>query len=266
MHEVVAAENRILNSRTPWSSYVMDQPDQKDPQPSDSYDGANVGLNRSWGVVDDTCDGVIEAQVVINGQRFTAAARVFSSCPDFAPDRRPCFSLSDDLADRHFMPVEDGDLEKEIDDLFARVFETASMVNLDALRTHGILENSGTNVPNPPSLPKTDDKTMTEADQPYADLTAKEFPYPPGQNIAQDLLPYADIAPQAHASLADWNSLIDFLQSRRDHVERIVRPPFGRVCRAREASRRPDAAQGNAAQLDGAVGFSSPGQSCDHAP
>ncbi len=236
LHEIVPEKNRILNSRTPWSTYVMDREDQQDPQPSDSYDGANVGQNRSWGVVDDTCDGIIEAQVVISGQRLTATARVFSGCPDFAPDRRPFFSFADDLADRDLPPVADEALEPEIVDLFVRVFETASMVNLDATRNHGILENSGTTVVNPPGYPQIDDRTMTEADKPYADLTEKDFPYPPThESVPQDRLPYADVVLQAHAPLADWDSLIDFLASRRDHVERIVRPPFGRVRQLDEA-------------------------------
>jgi hypothetical protein len=233
LHTIVPPENRILNSNTLWSSYMMDQPGQQDPQPADSYDGARVGVNRSWGVVDDTCDGVIEAQVVVRGQRFSATARVFSSCPDFAPDRRPFQSLADDLADRDFGPVEDKDLENEICHLFTRVFETASMVNLDATRNHGILENSLFHVPNPPRLrlPEIGDKTMTEEDVPYADLTAtKEFPYPPSDySDPHNRLPYTEVARQAHTPLADWNTLIGLLQSRRKHVERIVRPPFARV-------------------------------------
>ena len=60
----------------------MDDKDQQDPLPSDSYDGANVGDNLSWGVVDDSCDGIIEAQVAIGGVRYVAMARVLSSCPD----------------------------------------------------------------------------------------------------------------------------------------------------------------------------------------
>jgi hypothetical protein len=230
LHTIVPPENRILSSNTPWSSYTMDRPDQQDPQPADSYDGARVGVNRSWGVVDDTCDGTIEAQVVVGGQRFSAMARVFSSCPDFAPDRRPFYSFADDLADRDFGPVEDEDLETEICHLLTRVFETASMVNLDATRDHGILENSRFDVPNPQGLPATGDKTMTAADEPYADLTAKDFSYPPSNDsVPHDWLPYTEAARQAHTPLADWNTLIGLLQSRREHVERIVRPPFARV-------------------------------------
>src|SRR4029434_1991754 len=106
-----------------------------------SYDGANVGDNRSWGVVDDTCDGVIEARVVIQGRRFVATTRIFSSCPDYAPDRRPFYSIGDDVADRDLPLSEDistspdngrfDEAQHEVADLFERAFETASMFNLD---------------------------------------------------------------------------------------------------------------------------------------
>lgn len=236
LHTIVPPENRILSSNTLWSSYMMDQPGQHDPQPADSYDGARVGVNRSWGVVDDTCDGVIEAQVVVRGQRFSATARVFSSCPDFAPDRRPFQSFADDLADREFGPVEDEDLENEICHLFTRVFETASMVNLDATRNHGILENSLFHIPNPPP-PEIGDKTMTADDKDYAELTAKRFPYPPkGYSSSHLRLPYTKTARDAHTPLADWNTLIELLQSQRERVLRIVRPPFARV---RQLSEKP---------------------------
>ena len=137
----------------------MDADDQEDPQPSDSYDGANVGDNRSWGVVDDSCDGIIEAQVVIGGVRHVATARVLSSCPDFAPDRRPLNSFADDLADRDKdrsrwieRPRQIEMTQAEIADLFARAFETASLINLDANRYRGLKENSGSNASTKPAL------------------------------------------------------------------------------------------------------------------
>ena len=62
-----------------------------------------------------------------------ATARVLSSCPDYAPDRRPFYSLADDLADRDLPPINiDDDPPQqalyEIADLFERAFETASHV------------------------------------------------------------------------------------------------------------------------------------------
>ena len=148
LYDIVPEKNRILNSHTPWSSYVMNQREQQDPQPSDSYDGANVGGSRSWGVVDDSCDGIIEARLVIGGARHVATARVLSSCPDFAPDRRPFNSLADDLADRDKPPLivneeTKEETEREIVDLFERAYETASLINLDAIRMRGIIENLG---------------------------------------------------------------------------------------------------------------------------
>ena len=157
----------------------MDADGQEDPQPSDSYDGANVGDNRSWGVVDDSCDGIIEAQVVVDGVRYVATARVLSSCPDFAPDRRPLNSLADDLADRDEPPVPvDTDDEAyetldEIADLFERAFETASLINLDANRYRGLNENlSGADPADYPDPPLIDFGSMTAKDKGYADLTA----------------------------------------------------------------------------------------------
>jgi hypothetical protein len=234
LHDIVPPENRILNPNTPWSRYIMDKRDS-DPQPSDSYDGANVGNNRSWGVVDDTCDGVIEAQVIINERRFTATARIFSSCPDYAPDRRPFYSIADDLADRDLDPIEVNDdtisdSEHEIGDLFERAFETASLFNLDAMRERAITENIESD-PQPRNrrLPKIDKQSMTRADIPYADLTADLFPYPASQESLPGFrLPYAAAAQFKHATLCDLETLLAFLRSNADHVKALIRPPFAR--------------------------------------
>ena len=244
LHEIVPPENRILNPNTPWSRHVMDD---IDPLPSDSYDGANVGDNRSWGVVDDSCDGIIEASLVINNVRHTAMARVLSSCPDYAPDRRPFYSLADDLADRDLPPIKVNDDPPqqaiyEIADLFERAFETASMFNLDAMRTRAINENLDERpFPANHGLPKLDDRSMTAEDRglkkeeigvrtpPYAYYTADIFPYPP-QGKPPDLfkLPYSEAAHFVHARLCDIETLIDFLSACGSRVQKLVRPPFGR--------------------------------------
>ena len=238
LHDIVPERNRILNPNTPWSKYVMDSLGQEDPQPSDSYDGANVGENRSWGVVDDTCDGIIEVQVAIKGVRHAAMARILSSCPDFAPDRRPFNSLADDLADRDkgrddLDERDIGEVQAEIADLFERVFETASLMNLDALRDRAVRENLGEasarEFPDPPHI---DEKSMTAGDQPYADLTAQLFPHPaPPPAPSGPLptrLPYADVAHFRHGPLCDEDTLIDFLRAYSERVKAIIRPPFGR--------------------------------------
>jgi hypothetical protein len=230
MHDIVPKENRILNPGSKWSEYVMDAIAQEDPQPSDSYDGANVGDNRSWGVVDDTCDGVIEAQVVIKGVRYVATARVLSSCPDFAPDCRPLNCLADDLADRDLGPVdvdpEDeikiAQTQAEIADLFQRAFETASLVNLDSNRYRAIIENETSD----PDHPQVNLDSMTGKDKPYADLTADLFPVPPPPDTSN--LSYTDAAHFRHGELCDVETLIDYFQGHADQVRQIIRPPFAR--------------------------------------
>jgi hypothetical protein len=238
IHEIVPSENRILNGGTPWSTYVMATVDkQQDPQPSDSYDGANTGENISWGVVDDTCDGVIEADLVIRGERFLAHARVFSSCPDYAPDRRTFYSFADELADRDLQAaLPDRPTEQDlaeagvaVGDLFQRVFELASVVNLAATRNHGILENSGSDVKNPKWLPKIGPETMTKEDTPFAKLIAELAPPTAGLDGASSNPElYASVAALAHARLSDVETLLDFLASDPARIQQMLRPPFGR--------------------------------------
>jgi hypothetical protein len=236
LHGIVPEQNRILNDGTKWTDYVMEADDKEDPQPSDSYDGANVGDNRSWGVVDDSCDGIIEAQVVIRGVRHVATARVLSSCPDFAPDRRPLVSFADDLADRDEGPivVDQSDetiamTQAEIADLFARAFETASLINLDSNRYRAIKENVSDAQPDPldaQARPRVNFDSMTAKDKPFADLTANLFPSAPDPRDGN--LPYTDAAHLRHGELCDVETLLDFLEQHADQVKRLIRPPFGR--------------------------------------
>jgi len=245
IHEIVPARNRILNPNTPWSTYIMNAPGQTDPQPCDSYDGADVGDWRSWGVVDDTCDGVISAQLVVAGARFVATARVLSGVPDYAPDRRPFASLAADLADRELPPVEVSErtieqTSAEIADLFARVFETAGLMNLDAVRYKAIQSNiNDPPPPNYPGLPQIDKRMMTKDDKPYVDLTPILLD---SDEVAQQSdgvpflpLPYSAVAMAAHAPLTYLITLRDFLRTRKEHVQRLIRPPYGRFSQFEEA-------------------------------
>ena len=246
IHELVPARNRILNPKARWCGYVMDQHEQMDPQPSDSYDGANVGDSRSWGVVDDSCDGIVEAAIVVASERFVARSRVLSSCPDYAPDRRPFLSFADDLADRDCEdPVlNDATVEQteaEVADLFARVSEFASMVNLDATRNNAIVANAGATEVR--GLPRVDDRTMTGQETMYAKgarYADDRVPLKLGNletpSVAHDRIPYADLARRAHLDLADVEMLLDALRSKPQRFEHLLRPPFGRF---RQLKHRP---------------------------
>lgn len=246
LHDIVPETNRILNPNTSWSTYINYASRQQDPQPADSYDGANVGRQRSWGVVDDSCDGIIEARLVIHGVRYVARARVLSSCPDFAPDRRPLYSLADDLADRDLqLPIVDKttkeETEREIVDLFERAYETASLINLDATRFRGIIENLGGDRLPDRFPPHMNFLSMTEADKArkkeYAEVTADLFkkpkgdpniPHPPDER-KMDPVPYSTAARFVHGPLCDIDTLLDTLVVDSERIRKLIRPPFGRI-------------------------------------
>src|SRR6266849_9317838 len=142
-YELVPAPNRIVNPDSSWVRYTGDD-SFSNPEPRDTYDGADDARrkNRSFGIVDDTCDSLLEAEVVVAGIRLRATARVFSGPPDFAPDRRPFFSLADELIDRDPPPLQSAetpvDALDRLTDLFQRVFETVSLANIDAMRDRAV--------------------------------------------------------------------------------------------------------------------------------
>jgi len=242
IYEIVPPDNRTLNAGTPWSDFIRDQPGQADPQPSDAFDGAAVGTGRSWGVVDDTCDGVIEADMVVRGRHYRATARVIVGPPDYAPDRRTFLSMADDLADRDVSPAEVSeasldDCEAEIADLFQRVFEVASTINLDIERQRSLHGQTG---PNYPGLPQIDERSMTKDDKPYVDkipdLLGSSTANAPGWGAAVGPLPYAKVAHAVHEPLADIDILLDFMREHAEHLRILIRPPFGRF---RQFAERP---------------------------
>jgi hypothetical protein len=243
VHVIVKPENRILNPKASWLSYNADYTKFDNSEPSDTFDGADVDPNNflnnvSWGVVDDTCDAMIEATLVVAGVRLRALARAVVSPPDFAPDRRPFVALVDELADRCLGApdaVTAADLalaEAEIADLFQRVYETVSLANLDALRANAIADNQANGLDGFTKPPRTDSQTMTAADAPFADLTT-QLVHPP---TPQAPLPYTDAAQAAHMRFSELDDLVEFLQFNGDRVRQMLRRPFGAF---RELSENP---------------------------
>jgi hypothetical protein len=223
-HEMVPASNRILNSDSPWIGY--DAGDAfNNPEPSDTYDGADRTGSRSFGVVDDTCDGIIEAVVIAGSARLRASARVFSAPPDFAPYRRPFISLADDLIDRDpptAEPPEDvADSVKRLADLFQRVSETVSLANVDAMRQRSI--GGGQDGGRANDSPRTNDRSMTPQDPPY--YRPDQLPIPPPNPDAR--VPFHDRAVELHEPKADADDLALFLRTQSALVKRLIRPPYG---------------------------------------
>jgi Ferritin-like len=253
IHEIVAPANRILSGKTPWSTYIMLTGRFEDPQPQDGYDGANVGNHQSWGCVDDTSDSLIIATLAHGGRAYRAAARVFTSPPDFAPDRRPIFSIVDDIADREELPYKGNanqnrpldpdnaesvvDTMDEVLDLFQRAFETASLFNLDALRARALLENKvrfslHSGFPGD-DVPKAGKESMTAADTPYINKLPTLAPLNPPSIFTRgsidNQLPYTAAVPFIHAPLQDRAVLIDLLRRAGENIKKLVRPPFGKI-------------------------------------
>lgn len=243
--EVVPKENRIFNSDNPFLGFSYeDGGTSKWPTPIDSYDGSRVGERKGWGNIDDVCDAVLTAELVANGVRHKALGRVFVGPPDYAPDRRPFYSILAELEDRDLPDAAvDADSRKateaELTELFRRVFETSSLLNLDQRRAWALSGNAGMmGVADADSdwdmgtRPKLGPHSMRAEDAPYADKIPE---YTPGQGASvvsdsgpADRLPYTQAVGQIHGPLGDAPILLEFLARRAARVRELVRPPYAR--------------------------------------
>jgi hypothetical protein len=246
-HEIVPEANRILNQQAAWLQYSSNNR-RDNPQPSDTYDGADdtERRNRSFGVVDDTCDVLLQASVRLGRKTWVATARAFSAPPDFAPDRRPFCSLAEELIDRD-SPAEDGredlaDAVERLGDLFQRVYETASLANLDMMR-NAMMPRDDRGLVKFADLPKvTLEDSMTPKDAPYFDKD-QDLNSPPSTH---EELPYSSVAAQTHAPLADTEDLALFLRTSAPQVRRLIRPayaPFKSLKEKVRANEKPDPEQ-----------------------
>lgn len=225
-YEMVPEANRVLNPASRWLQHRLGD---TDPQPSDTYDGAEQESNQSWGVVDDTCDGTVAVTMVVGKRVLSATARVCVGPPDYAPDRRPFLSLADDLADRDLDMVEvdeatQASTQRRIADLFSRVWETAALTNVDAIRARAIRDNSQQQG-EAQTRPLTDRDTMRyPKDLPYVSQNVAAFA---GVAFDADDLVFTRFVQLAHARLTDEDTLVEFFARHPDRVRAMVRPPYG---------------------------------------
>ena len=244
IYKMARPETRILSAGTPWSGFnFRDGGTPKWPTPQDSYDGSREGAGGNWGLIDDTCDLLIEATLTLGGRLFRAKARAFAGPPDFAPDKRPMYSIRDEFDDRELPPAtpDREETPEVILDLFRRIFETASMVNLDQRRAWALAGNAsilGAPDPDAPDWdhglsPRLGPKTMRADDAPLAEVTPDYTPALGDVRVAKgggaDRLPFTMVVQQVHARMADSPVLRDFLARRPERVRQIVRPPFARL-------------------------------------
>jgi len=230
-YEIVPERNRILNAEASWAKFRPTN-DLEQPEPADTFDGVldtATGIGgQSWGVVDDTCDVVIEATVEVGSDRLIATARASAGPPDFAPDRRPFMSLADDLADRELPALTAAQITEqvtveEVADLLRRVFETVSLTNLDALRRM-MLSGQQPNDPDP--VPVTSlSASMTGVDRPLAD----KVPSILGPRATDSRLGYTEVAQDTHSEIADIDNMLNLFRTQADRIRHLLRPPFARI-------------------------------------
>ena len=77
----------VYDPNGPWATYERQQ-SLYPPSPSDTY---------NTGHLDDSCDGIVEARLTIEGTVLTASARITVGPPDFVPDSLHIRSLEDDF-------------------------------------------------------------------------------------------------------------------------------------------------------------------------
>jgi hypothetical protein len=221
----VKAVNAFLNPDTSW----VGAPETPWLEPNDTFDGADMGQNRSIGVIDDTFSANLSVRVDVPGRdSLIARATVFVSPPDFAPDRRPFLSLADELNDRMREVPSNLDsevIEQWVQDLFERIYETASLFNLDFYRSDRASTLSkgeqlpkpirGDHVPDPKNAMGGFDKLRDpniSIEQPSTDIP----------------LPLYQRAVQRHGELAEIEDLRDFVLDPPGNIriEDLVRTPF----------------------------------------
>jgi hypothetical protein len=159
----------------------------------------------------------------------TASANVFAGPPDFGPDRRPFLSLADEINDRaadgaaRNAAMSAADRDAWVEDLFERIYETVSVLNVDHWRSERGLTLRGNRLRPAPiagdGLP-----------QPQQALGGSDAMRNPDLTIAaptdDDPLPASTHARSRHRTLADLQSLRNFVVERPDRLAQLVRAPF----------------------------------------
>lgn len=238
----VRPENAFLNPNAGWRGTSTSQ----FVEPGDTYDVINQrrspdpngspGFGPSLGVVDDTC----EVHFEISLQRgpalpvLTAKSVAFVGPPDFAPDRRPFLSAADELNDREAdagtrnLALSDDELDQWIADLFERIYETVSMLNVDAYRRG--LEPDGRTVELPPDKLRRDDIDGGARDRPTQTLGGRDALRNALYRLAaptdDDPLPLSAHARMRHRAMSDLQNLIEVVSLDPNRIKSVVRPPF----------------------------------------
>jgi hypothetical protein len=159
----------------------------------------------------------------------TAKSVAFVGPPDFAPDRRPFLSAADELNDRDAdaatrnAALGDDDLDRWVGDLFERIYETASLFNVDLYR-------NGRGADLPAQKLKAKDIDEGGRDRPTTAMGGRDALRNPLYKLAppgdDDPLPLSSHARMRHRALSDLQNLIELVSLDPNRLATLVRPPF----------------------------------------
>jgi hypothetical protein len=195
--------------------------------PADTVDTITENSPRSLGVVDDTCELRIEVMLGGTAGPLATHANIFVAPPDFGPDRRPFLSIADEINDRaadsaaRNAGMSRADLDFWVADLFERVYETASLLNLDFWRrVRGIegIAPADAAVPNDSVAPSN--QAMGSLD-PLRNRTLRVAPA-----TDADPLPLSAHMRERHRTLSDLDFLRKFVFDNPGRLRQLIRAAF----------------------------------------
>ncbi len=213
--------------------------------PADTFDDQTLQpqnpSTRSLGVVDDTCEARLDVVLRFPGGReLRTDANIFVGPPDYAPDRRPFLSAADEINDRsadsniRTGAMTDAERTRWVEDFFERVFETVSLLNVDAARFG---RQPATTLASPAVTPIPDDHVTDVNPNPngqtpepplaMGSLDRLRNPLTPIAAVSGvNPLPVSEHARARHRSLSDALFLRDFIADNPTRMDALIRPPF----------------------------------------
>ena len=198
--------------------------------PADTFDTRADNVSASLGVIDDTCEARLTVSLRRNGQPSLAAhANFFSAPPDFAPDRRPIVSIADELNDRaadgaaRNAALTHDELDVWVADLFDRIYETVSVLNVDFWRD----SNAAFQLPPGKLAPAINNDQISNPRRPMGSEDAlRNRDLRVGAATTQTPLPLSDHARERHRGIASIDTLRALVVSDPARLKTLIREPF----------------------------------------
>jgi hypothetical protein len=131
-------------ARGTWRGFQSDLKSNTLTNPSDIYQGYISDprkLAKSWGYLDDVCDGPVSVELRLkNGSVLSARAWVSACMPAFAPDSQPVRTVADELEQLILGPdVPDEEVSVQAAaEIVRRAFETVRFMNTMAMNGNTI--------------------------------------------------------------------------------------------------------------------------------